>query len=110
MARPAYAGHAQLEAAYIEHVKGDVMTLARFAEQVGGGHLAVGEHQRAGAGAADAKLVLLSADGHPRSAAFDEKSGELLAVDLGKNRKEAGDAAVGNPLLFAVERVSAAVG
>ena len=48
VARTAHAGHAQLEAAHVEHVEGDVVALARLAQQVRRGHFAVLQHQRAG--------------------------------------------------------------
>ena len=63
------------------------------------------QHQRAGRRAANSQLVLLGAHGQPRRVALDQKCGELFAVDLGKDGVEAGDAAVGDPHLLAVERV-----
>ena len=94
VARAADAGSAQFEAADVQDVERDVVTLADLAEQVFGRHLAVRQDQRAGGGAADAELVLLRADREARRIALDEERGELLAVDLGEDREEVGEAAL----------------
>ncbi len=75
---PADGGVAELVAADVEDVEGDVMAFADLAEEVGGGDLAVGEDQRAGGAAADAELVLFLADGEAGGAAFDEERGEAF--------------------------------
>ncbi len=68
------------------------------------------EHQRAGGRAANSQLVFFRAHGQPRRAALDQKRGELFAVDFGEDRVQPRDAAVGDPLLFAVENVVRAIG
>jgi hypothetical protein len=88
--RAADAGHAQLEAAHIQHVEGDVVALAGLAQQVcSAGILQSCKHQRAGGRAANSQLVLLGAHGQARRVALDEKRGELLAVNLGEDRVQA---------------------
>ena len=54
-------------------------------------------------------LVFFLAVADAGKAAFDEEGGELLAVDLGEDDEEVGEAAVGDPHLLAAER-EAAVG
>ncbi len=110
VARAAGAGRAELEAADVEDVEGDVVALAGLAQQIFDGHLAIGEDERAGGGAADAELVLLRADGEAGSAALDEEGGEFFAVDFGEDGEEVGETGVGDPHLLAVQDVVAAVG
>ena len=111
VARAADAGRAQLEAADVQDVEGDVVALADFAEQVLDGNLAVGQDERAGGGAADAELVLFGADGEAGSVALDEEGGELSRrPTFGEDGEQVGEAAVGDPHLLAVEDVVLAVG
>ena len=86
------------------------MTLARLPQQILHRHLAIGEHQRAGRRSADAQLMFLRAHGQPRGTRLHQESGKLLAVDLGKDGKQAGDACIRNPHLFAIEHIMLAVG
>jgi len=109
----AETGRAELEAANVENVEGDVVAFARLAQQVGHGHPAIGENERAGGGAANAELVLLRPDGQARSVALDEKSGELCVRgirisgidDAGEEGEEVRDAGIGDPHFFAVEHI-----
>ena len=107
--RAAHAGHAELEPPYVEHVERDVMALAGHAQQVLRRHLAVVEHQRAGRRAANAQLVLLGSHLETGVGRAPQECGELHAVDLGKNRVQVGEPAVGDPHLFAVEQVVASI-
>ncbi len=91
VARAADAGRAQLEAADVQDVERDVVALAGLAQQIFHGHLAIGQNQRAGGGAADAELVLLGADGEAGRAALDEEGREFFAVDLGEDGEEVGE-------------------
>jgi hypothetical protein len=110
VARAADAGHAQLEAAHVEHVEGDVVALAGLAQQVRGGDFAVLKHQRAGGGAANAQLVLFRADGQARRVRSMRNAENFSPSILAKTVYRLGDAAVGDPHLLAVEDVVAAVG
>ena len=87
-----------------------MVPLADLAQQVLHRHLAIGQDQRAGGRSADAELVLLRAHREAGRVALDEERGELLAVDLGEDREHVGEAAVGDPHLFAVQDVVLAVG
>ncbi len=75
-----------------------------------GGDGAVLEIKRAGRAAADAQLVLLGADSQAGRAALDQEGGELLAVDLGEDGEQIGEAGVGDELLGAVQLPALAVG
>ena len=105
VARAAHAGRAQLEASDVQNVEGDVVALAGFAQQVLHRHLAIGQNQRAGGRSANAELVLFLADRKARRVALDQEGGELLAIDLGEDGEQVGEAAVGDPHLLAVEHV-----
>ena len=106
---PAEARRAELEAADVEDVEGDPVALAGLAEQGVLGHDHAVEHHRAGRAAVDAHLVLLGADRQAGRVALDQEGAECLAVDLGVDREQVGEAGVGDELLGAVE-VPAAVG
>ena len=56
-----------------------------------------------------AHLVLFLAARHAAERALDDERGELLAVDLGEDDEQVGEAAVGDPHLLAVQH-EAAVG
>ncbi len=75
-------GVAELVAADVEDVEGDVVAFADLAEEVGGGDLAVGKDERAGGAAADAELVLFLADGEAGGAFFDEEGGEAFLAGV----------------------------
>ena len=108
-ARRAHTGGAQLEAANVENVEGDVVALADFAQQILNRHLAVGEHQRAGGGAANTQLVLFRADGEPGSSLLDQERSELFSVDFDEDGEQVGKAGIADPHLLAVENVMRAV-
>ena len=46
---------------------------------------------------------------HHAHAAFDDEGGELLAVDLGEDGEEVGEAAIGDPRLLPVQDVVGAI-
>jgi len=48
VARAPDAGDAQLEAAHIEYVEGDVVAFAGLAEKIRSGYLAIGKNEGAG--------------------------------------------------------------
>ena len=82
----AAAHRAQLEAREVEHVERDLVALADLAEDVLGRHLHVLEDQRGRRRAVQAHLVLFLA-ALDAEAALDQEGGELLAVDLGEDRR-----------------------
>ena len=71
-------------------------------------HRHVVQHQDRRGGSVEPELPFVGAALHAH-AAFDDEGGELLAVDLGEDREEVGEAAVGDPGLLAVEEVVRAV-
>ena len=105
----ARAHRAQLEAAEVQHVEGDLVALADLAEHGVGRHLDVLQDHRRRRGAVQAELVLFLAARHAGPLAFDDEGGEVLAVDLGEHDEDVGEAAVGDPHLLAGEH-EAAVG
>ena len=98
---------AELEAADVEDVEGDLVALADLAEHVLDRHLRALEDDLGGGGALDAELLLLRADRDARGGPLDEERGEVLAVDLGEDGEEVGEAAVRDELLRAVRGRSA---
>ena len=100
---------AELEAAEVEDVERDLVALADLAEHVLGRHLDVLEDHRRRRRAVQAHLVLLLAAAHAGPGALDDEGGEVLAVDLGEDDEEVGEAAVGDPHLLARQH-EAAVG
>ena len=108
--RAADAARAQLEAADVQDVEGDDVSLADLAEHVLDRHLAVVEDERAGRRAANAHLLLFRADGEAGEIAFDEERGELLAIDLREDGEQIGEVRVRDPHLLAVQDVVLAVG
>ena len=107
---PGHAGDAQLEPADVQDVEGDAVPLADLAEQVSGGDHRVLEDERARRAAPDPHLVLLGTRGEPGRVAVDDEGGELVAVDLGEDDEDVGEAGVGDPLLGAVQDPVLAVG
>ena len=67
------------------------------------------EHQHRRRRAVEAELLFVRA-AHHAHAALDDERGELLAVDLGEDGEQVGEAAVGDPRLLAVEHVVTRVG
>ena len=106
----AHRADPQLPAPDVEDVEGDLVPLADVAEHVLDRDRAVLEKQRAGRAAADPELVLLGPDGEPGRAALDEEGGELLAVDLGEDGEEVGEARVRDVELRTGELPALAVG
>ena len=109
-ARAADAACTQLEAAHVQDVEGDDVSLADVAEHVLDRHLAVVEDERRGGRAADAHLLLFGADGEAGEVFLDQERGELLAVNLGEDGEQVGEVGVGDPHLLAVQDVVLAVG
>ena len=72
-------------------------------------HARVLQDQRRRRRAVQPHLVLFLADRDAGEGALDDERGERLAVDLGEDDEQVGEAAVGDPHLLAVER-EAAVG
>ena len=107
--RAAAAHRAQLEAAEVQDVERDLVSLADLAEQVLRGHLHVLQNDRRRRRAVQAHLVLFLAARHAAERALDDEGGEVLAVDLGEDDEDVGEAAVGDPHLLAVQD-EAAVG
>ena len=102
------------DATFVEGLDGDLVALADFAEDVGGGDAAVVEEKFAGGRGADAELVFLLADRKAGRIALDEEGGDALVagagIDGGEDDEEAGFGGVGDPELAAVEEVVVAVG
>ena len=105
----AHAHRAELEAPEVQHVEGDLVSLADLAEQVGGGNARILQDERRRRRAVQPHLVLFVARAHARESALDDEGGEVLAVDLGEHDEDVGEAAVGDPHLLAGQR-EAAVG
>ena len=106
---PAGRRGAQLEPAEVEDVEGDLVALADLAEQGLGGRP---PRRRAARGGSTSRGCPSCAPRRPATARprpFDEEGGEVLAVDLGEDDEEVGEAAVGDALLLAV-KAEAAVG
>ena len=102
-AHAAEARRGELEPTDVEDVERHAVALALLAEQVvRRNHYAV-EGQRAGRGAVEAHLRFLGPHREPRRAALDQEGAELLAVDLGVDREQVGEAGVGDELLRPVE-------
>src|SRR5205085_77736 len=100
---------AELEAAEVEDVEGDLVTPAHFSEHVRGGHAHVieGERRRGRAVESELRLLAPAHDAHP---ALDDEGREPLAADFGEDREHVREAAVRDPHLLAVEYVVRAVG
>ncbi len=85
------------------------MPLADFAQQIFHRNFAVVEDDGTGGRSADAHLVFFTTDRESRESFLDQESGELFAVDFGKDSEQIGEAGVGDPHLFAVQGVVFAV-
>src|SRR5215472_1303992 len=99
----------QLEAAHVQNVEGDDVTLPDFSQKVFDRNLAVVENDGAGGGSADAHLVLFGANGKSGEGFLYQECGELLAVDFGEDGEQVGETGVGNPHLFAAKNVVLAI-
>ena len=106
-AAAAGAHRAQAEAAVVEGVEGHLVAAADLAEHVLGRHAHVLQQDRRGGRAVQAHLVLFLAGAEAAERALDDEGGELLAVDLGEDDEDVGEAAVGDPHLLARERPAA---
>ena len=106
---PAGDAGAQLEPPDVQHVEGDLVPLADLAQHVLHGNLRILEDERGRGGALDPHLLLLGAGGDAGEGALHEERREVLAVDLGEDGVEVGEAAVGDELLRAVQDVVFAV-
>ncbi len=99
----AAAHRRQLEPAVVEHVEGDLVAPADFAEDVARGHAHVLHQERRRRRAVEPELVLLLPRTDAGKAPLDEERREELRVHLGKDDEEVGEAAVGDPHLLAAE-------
>ena len=106
----AHGADAQLPAADVQDVEGDLVPLADRPQHGVDRDRAVLEEQRAGRAAADAQLVLLGADRQAGRAALDQERGELLAVDLREHREQVREAGVGDVQLRPGQLPALAVG
>src|SRR5262249_31361980 len=100
---------AQLEAAEVQHVEGDLVSLPDFAEQVLGWNCDVLKNERRRRRSVQSELVLFLAAAHAWERAFDDEGGKLVAVDFGEHDEEVGESPVGDPHLSAAQD-EAAVG
>ncbi len=102
------AGHRrQLEAAVVQDVERYLVPLSDLAEDVFSGHARILQDERRGRGAVKPHLVLLFAGADAGKRSFHQKCGErvfAVADDPGKDNVEVGEAAVGDPHLFAANR------
>ncbi len=105
--RAARAHRAELEAAEVQHVEGDLVALADFAEHRVRRRFHLLQNHRRRRGPVQSELVLFLAARHARPLAFDDERGEMLAVDLGEHDVDVGETAVGDPHLFAGDDVAA---
>ena len=106
----AHAHCAQLEAADVQDVEGDQMTLADFAQQIFNGHFAVVQNDWASGGAANAHLVLFRAHRESGKILLYQEGGEFLAIDLREYGEQVGESGVGDPHLLAIQNVVLAIG
>ncbi len=104
---------ADADAALVQGLDGDLVSLADRAEHVGDRDDAVVENQLAGRARTDAELVLFSADGEPGRGALDEERGDAAVgargIDGGEDEKEPGLEGVGDPELASGEAPDVAV-
>ena len=100
---------AELQAPVVEDVEGDLVAAADLAEHVARRHACVLQDHRRRRRGVQPHLVLFLADRHAGEAALDDERGERLAVDLGEDDEDVGEAGVGDPHLLAGQR-EAAVG
>ncbi len=102
---------AQLEAADVEDVEGDVVALADFAEQVLDRDFAVVRMSGQVEEPRMPSLCSSGPDGEAGGVALDEEGGELSRRQIFREDSvEVGETAVGDPHLLAVEDVVLAVG
>ena len=106
-AAAAGAHRAQAEAAVVERVERHLVAAADLAEHVPGRHAHVLQQDRRGGRAVQPHLVLFLARAEAAERALDDERGELLAVDLGEDDEDVGEAAVRDPHLLARERPAA---
>ena len=104
---------ADADAAFVQRLDGDLVSLADFAQHILLRHAAVFENQLAGGRGADAQLVFLLADGESGEIFLDHEGGDAFVsgrgIDGGEEDEDAGFLAVGDPELAAVENVVAAL-
>ena len=97
--------------AFVQGFDGDFVAAAEFSDHVRGGHEAVFENQLAGAGGADAQLVLFLAYGEPLKPRLDDEAGNAAVpgggINGGEENKQAGFARVGDPELAPIEAKAA---
>ena len=100
------------DAATVESAEGNLQALAFFAKAVFARDFAVVEKNFDSGGAALAHFVFMAADFEAGKARLDQKGGDAFAarfgIGLGKDDEEAGDAAVRDPGLCAVQAIDIA--
>ena len=100
----ANAGSAQLEAANVEHVERNMMSLADLAEKIFDRHVAVGKTS----GQVDEPRMPSLCSSAPierPGVLLDQEGREFFPFDLGEDSKEIGKATVADPHLLAIENV-----
>src|ERR1017187_6873200 len=104
---------ADVDAAFVQRLDGDLVALADFAQHVALGHAAIFHDQLAGAGRPDAEFVFLLADGDSRGVFLDDEGGDALVaggrIDGGEHDEDSRLLAVGYPQLLAVEDILVAL-
>src|SRR6266568_4209234 len=108
-------GHAErlrrhFQPPHVEHVEGDLVPLAGFAEQVLDRHPDILQHQRGGGGAFESHLLFLGAYRESLKTLLHQERGELFAVDFGKYGEQVGKRRIRDELLGAVKDVVRTVG
>ena len=105
-ARATAAHRSQLEAAVVQDVERDLVSLADLSEHVVGRHPRVLENQRGGRGSVQPHLVFFLAVADAREATFHQEGSEpvgTLPDHFRKDDEEVGEAAVRDPHLFAAD-------
>ena len=102
------AHRAQFEAADVQNVEGDLVSLSDFAQQVFNRRFGISQNQRRGARPFDSHLVFFRA-ALTALLPFDDERGELVAVDFREHHEDVGETPVGDEHLLAVESVMRAV-
>src|ERR1019366_3334497 len=101
------------DAALVQRIDRDLVSLAHVADDVLGGHLDVLERERERGGRADSELVLFLALVEALPLRLDEESGDALValalVDAREDEEQLGLEAVRDPELAAVQEVAVAL-
>ena len=100
----------QFEAADVQRVEGDDVAFADLSQDILNRNFAVVQNEWCGGRASDAHFLFFGADGETRESAFNNESGELLAIDFREYDIEVGEIRVGDPHLLAVQDVMLLIG